>query len=96
MQLGIAKCQKCDKTLMVSVNDFNDKDLWIRLEIQRFYSMCDKCCHPKDMKYDLYFCTKECLKDYVVNDLDSYIEDEVYWGKLLKQMEEMNKNAAIV
>jgi hypothetical protein len=83
--MDVAKCQKCDKILMVSVSEFNDKQLWIKLEIQRFYHMCDKCCDMKDLKYNLYFCTKECLKEYITNDLDKYIEDEVYLGRMILQ-----------
>jgi hypothetical protein len=92
--IDVAKCQKCNKELRMLCSEFNDKDLWIHLEIQRFYDMCDKCNNLKDLKYKLYFCTKECLKDYVANDLDKYIEDEVYWGRIFREIKA--NNAAIV
>ena len=84
--LQICRCASCKKELGCSVEGFDGKTLFISLDIQRFHSMCNECKHMRDTKYQLYFCSVQCLKDYVIDPkcLDQYIEDEVFWGKFEK------------
>ena len=68
----ICRCASCNKSLSC---DVEGKSLFISLDIQRVHSICKECHHMKELKYQLHFCSVQCLKDYVTDPeyLDQYI-----------------------
>lgn len=76
------RCVKCDKEISIYCEGFDGKALSIVLDITRYYSMCKECHNIKDFKNRGYFCSTQCLKEWIQNDLDKYVEDEVMWGKI--------------
>jgi hypothetical protein len=89
--MTIIRCVKCNKDSFVAVEDFDGKSLFISLDIQRYYDMCKDCHNIKNLKYSQYFCSVQCLKDWVTNDLDKYVEDEVMWGRMYRENPHLEK-----
>lgn len=83
--LSIIGCSTCGKSSYISFENFDDKSLFISLEIKRSYDYCKCCNNIKDLSYREYFCSAKCLKEWVVDNLDTYIAYEVMGGKYNKQ-----------
>ena len=76
----ICRCASCKKDLGCDVEGFDGKTLFISLDIHRLSSICKECNHMQELKYQLHFCSAQCLKDYIIDPecLDQYIEEKVY------------------
>jgi len=81
--LQTCHCGSCKKPLSCSVEGFDGKNLWITLKFDRRYEMCNECKHMKNSEMSIWFCSVQCLKDYVMDPecLDQFVEDEIFWGK---------------
>lgn len=70
-----SRCDKCDKDLAIQYKDIKDADImWVSLNFKKFLSLCNECHHLKDYNYVRNFCSAQCLKDWIDNNLDGYIK----------------------
>jgi transcription elongation factor Elf1 len=88
----IIRCAKCNKDSFVACEGFDGKALFISLDIQRYYDMCKSCHDIKRLQYQQHFCSVQCLKDWIANDLDKYVEDEVMWGRMYRENPQLKKD----
>lgn len=72
--LQMCHCAKCDNNLGFEVDAWPEKALFITLKLDHVHKACDACCHTRTIPYNVFFCSVDCLKAFVAEDLDKYIE----------------------